>query len=74
MSDAQPGVVVLSDGEIRAQTLVWAAGTAPNPLVKTLPFEKDKRGGVKVDSALAVPGYSRERRQSVSVPLAISLS
>jgi NADH dehydrogenase len=58
LSDAQPGVVVLSDGEIRAQTLVWTAGTAPNPLVKALPFEKDKRGGVKVDSALAVQGHS----------------
>src|SRR5215470_6030261 len=58
LSGAQPGVVVLSDGEIRAQTLVWTAGTAPNPLVKALPFEKDKRGGVKVDSALGVPGHS----------------
>jgi NADH:ubiquinone reductase (H+-translocating) len=27
-------------------------------LLKTLPFEKDKRGAVKVDSALAVPGYT----------------
>jgi NADH dehydrogenase len=58
LSDAQPGVVVLSDGEIRARTLVWTAGTAPNPLLKALPLEKDKRGGVKVDSALAVPGHS----------------
>jgi NADH dehydrogenase len=57
LSDAQPGVVVLSDGEIPAQTLVWTAGTAPNPLVKGLPLEKDKRGGVKVDSTLAVPGH-----------------
>jgi NADH:ubiquinone reductase (H+-translocating) len=58
LSDAQPGVVVLSDGEIHAQTLVWTAGTAPNPLVKALPVEKDRRGGVKVDSTLAVPGHS----------------
>src|SRR5246500_3887020 len=28
LSDAQPGVVVVSDGEIRAKTLVWTAGTA----------------------------------------------
>jgi NADH:ubiquinone reductase (H+-translocating) len=46
LSDAQPGVVVVSDGEIRAQTLVWTAGTAPNPLLKSQPFECDKRGGV----------------------------
>jgi len=57
LSDAQPGVVVVSDGEIRAQTLVWTAGTAPNPLLKSQPFERDKRGAVKVDFTLAVPGY-----------------
>ena len=57
LNDAQPGVVVVSDGEIRAQTLVWTAGTAPNPLLKSQPFECDKRGGVKVDFTLAVPGH-----------------
>ena len=57
LSDAQPGVVVASDGEIRAQTLVWTAGTAPNPLLKSQPFECDKRGAVKVDFTLAVPGH-----------------
>ncbi len=57
LSDAQPGVVMVSDGEIRAQTLVWTAGTAPNPLLKSQPFERDKRGAVKVDFTLAVPGY-----------------
>lgn len=58
LSDAHPGVVVASDGEIRAQTLVWTAGTAPNPLLQSLPCERDKRGAVKVDSALAVPGHA----------------
>jgi NADH dehydrogenase len=57
LSDAQPGVVVVSDGEIRAQTLVWTAGTAPSPLLKSQPFEHDKRGAVKVDFTLAVPGH-----------------
>jgi len=57
LSDAQPGVIVVSDGEIRAQTLVWTAGTAPNPLLKSQPFERDKRGAVKVDFTLAVPGH-----------------
>src|SRR5208282_351808 len=57
LSDAQPGIVVVSDGEIRAQTLVWTAGTAPNPLLKSQPFERDKRGAVKVDFTLAVPGH-----------------
>ena len=57
LTDAQPGVVVLSDGEIQADTLVWTAGTAPNPLLKSLAVEKDKRGAIVVDRALAVPGH-----------------
>ncbi|HTV59775.1 MAG TPA: NAD(P)/FAD-dependent oxidoreductase [Verrucomicrobiae bacterium] len=56
LTDANPGVVQLSDGEIRANTLVWAAGTAPNPLLKSLPGEKDKRGAIVVDRNLACPG------------------
>ena len=40
LTDAQPGMVVLSDGVIRAETLVWTAGTAPNPLMKSLPDRK----------------------------------
>src|SRR5262249_21257254 len=33
------------------------AGTAPNPLLHAMSVEKDQRGAVKVDSALAVPGF-----------------
>jgi len=58
LADAREGVVVLSDGEIPAQTLVWTAGTAPNPLTKTLPLEKDKRGALIVDKTLAVPDHA----------------
>jgi NADH dehydrogenase len=54
--DAGPGVVTLSDGEIHAETLVWTAGTAPNPLVQALPLDKDKRRALVVDRTLAVPG------------------
>jgi NADH dehydrogenase len=57
LADARPGTVVLSDGEVPAETLVWTAGTAPNPLCKSLPLEKDKRSAVIVDRALAVPGH-----------------
>ena len=57
LSDVRPGIVVVSDGEIRARTLVWTAGTTPNPLLKSQSFECDKRGAVKVDSTLAVPGH-----------------
>lgn len=56
LTDAQPGLVTLGDGEILAETLVWTAGTAPNPLLKSLALEKDKRGALIVDRALALPG------------------
>ena len=58
LRDAQPGIVVLSDGEISATTLVWTAGTAPNPLLKSRLVDKDKRGAVIVDGTLAVRGHS----------------
>jgi NADH dehydrogenase len=58
LADARPGVVILNpDEEIRAQTLVWTAGTQPNPLIKTLPVEQDRRGAVVVDGTLAVPAH-----------------
>ena len=58
LADARPGLVMLKpDQEIPAQTLVWTAGTMPNPLLKTLPIEKDKRGALVVDGTLAVPGH-----------------
>ena len=56
LTDAHPGTIVLGDSEIRAHTLVWTAGTAPNPLLKSLPVEKDKRGAVVVQHKLAVTG------------------
>jgi NADH dehydrogenase len=58
LADARPGFVILKpDQEIPAQTLVWTAGTMPNPLLKSLPIEKDKRGALVVDNTLAVPGH-----------------
>jgi NADH dehydrogenase len=57
LKDAQEGTVVLSDGVIRAETLVWTAGTAPNPLLKSLAIEKDKRGAVVVDGTMAASGH-----------------
>jgi NADH dehydrogenase len=56
VADARPGAVILNTKEeILTETLVWTAGTAPNPLVQTLPVERDKRGAVVVDATLAVP-------------------
>ncbi len=56
LKDASPGKVVLSDGEIDASTLVWTAGTAPNPVLKTLGVELDKRGALVTDETLLVKG------------------
>lgn len=56
LTDARLGTVVLSDGEIPAETLVWTAGTAPNPLTKKLGLETDKRGAIIVDAMFAVHG------------------
>ena len=58
LNDCRPGNVVLSDGAIRARTLVWTAGTSPNPLLKTLPVETDRRGAVVVENTMAVAGHS----------------
>jgi NADH dehydrogenase len=57
LTDLQPGVVHLSDGEVPADTLVWTAGTAPNPLLRTLPVERDKRGAVIVETTLAIKDH-----------------
>jgi NADH:ubiquinone reductase (H+-translocating) len=58
LADAGPGVVVLNSGEvIHCQTLVWTAGTVPNPLLKTMQVDLDRRGAVLVDSHLAVPRH-----------------
>ncbi len=51
------GVVELSDGSsIPAKTLVWTAGTAPHPILATLPCLKD-RGRVAANEYLEVPGW-----------------
>jgi NADH dehydrogenase len=49
--------VSLADGTvIPARTLVWTAGTAPNPLLETLPCRKE-RGRLVADASLEVPGW-----------------
>jgi NADH dehydrogenase len=58
ITDAGDDVVALGDCEIRTKTLVWTAGTAPNPLLHSVAIEKDKRGAVVVDASLAVPGHA----------------
>jgi NADH:ubiquinone reductase (H+-translocating) len=49
--------VELSDGtHINTRTLVWTAGTAPHPLLETLPLPKERRR-LKVNGAMGVEGY-----------------
>ena len=49
--------VTLSDGTlIETNTLIWAAGGAPNPLLATLPCIKEK-GKLIVDTTLEIPGW-----------------
>jgi NADH dehydrogenase len=57
LTNFQPGFVTLSDGEIPAETLVWTAGTSPNPLLRNLPVQRDKRGAVIVETTLAIKDH-----------------
>jgi NADH dehydrogenase len=55
MESAEDGVVRLSDGdEFATDTLVWATGIAPNPLVAGLGLPVSDNGAVKVDATLRV--------------------
>ena len=47
----------LSDGNfLRSETLIWTAGTSPNPLLASLPCPKDRGRGL-VDETLEVAGW-----------------
>ena len=51
------GAVRLSDGtEIPTNTIVWTAGTSPNPLLETIPCAKD-RGRLLVSESLEVHAW-----------------
>jgi NADH dehydrogenase len=51
------GSVELSNGtKIRTKTLVWTAGTSPNPILDTLPCQKE-RGRLVVNEYMEVPNW-----------------
>ena len=55
VASARPGAVTLNTKEtIPTDTLVWTAGTAPNPLLAGLAIERDGRGAAVVENTLAV--------------------
>ena len=59
VAGATPDSVVLNEGEpVRTYTLVWTAGNQPNPILKTLPCERNRAGAVIVDSILTVNGLT----------------
>jgi len=59
VASAARGVVSLNDGnDIATDTLIWTAGTTPNPLLRTLDLSCDRRGAAIVDETLAVSGKS----------------
>jgi NADH dehydrogenase len=54
----EPEHVELDDGTIiPAHTIIGSVGVQPNPLVRNLGVEVDRRGRVVVDEFLRVPGY-----------------
>jgi NADH dehydrogenase len=57
VTGVRDGMVELSDGKkIRANTLVWAAGNAPNPLIAALPIPRSS-GRIQVNEFLEVPNF-----------------
>lgn len=57
VSEVDGNEVTLSNGErITTNSLIWTAGTAPNPILGQLPCEKD-RGRVCANEFLEVKGY-----------------
>lgn len=53
----EDAIIQLADGSrIPAETLIWTAGTTPNPLMVTLPCQIE-RGRVKVTAEMAVPDW-----------------
>ncbi len=52
-----PDAVELEDGtNISTNTAIWAAGTAPQPVIETLPCE-NKRGKIVVNEYMEVPNW-----------------
>lgn len=57
VASVQDHAVTLSDGTtIETDTIIWTAGTCPNPLLDTLPCGRQS-GRVTVDEFLEVPGF-----------------
>jgi NADH dehydrogenase len=57
ISEVGDGYTVATDGDrIPTQTVVWAAGIAPNPVVKAFGFPTNERGYIECERDLRVKG------------------
>ncbi|MFQ5788401.1 MAG: NAD(P)/FAD-dependent oxidoreductase [Thermodesulfobacteriota bacterium] len=57
VKEVTPDKVEFQDGNfIETKTAIWAAGTAPQPVILKLPFA-DERGRIEVNDYLEVPNY-----------------
>jgi NADH:ubiquinone reductase (H+-translocating) len=54
----EPGKVCLPTETIEAETIILAAGVVPNPVVTSLPVEKDRHGHILVDRTMRCPNHT----------------
>ncbi|MGD8794255.1 MAG: NAD(P)/FAD-dependent oxidoreductase, partial [Anaerolineae bacterium] len=55
VSGVEPDAVLLNDGRrLPSRTLVWTTGNRPNPLLSTLPCDRNRRGAVVTGDTLQV--------------------
>jgi NADH dehydrogenase len=59
VTDIQPGMIHLRDGEVPCSVALWAAGVRTEPLTKTLGVPLDRGGRVMVEPDLSIPGHPR---------------
>lgn len=53
----EPGKLHLPQETIEADTIILTAGIVPNPVVASLPVEKDRRGHIVVDGTMRCPRH-----------------
>jgi NADH dehydrogenase len=57
VTSVTPREVTISDGtKLACFTLIWTAGTSPNPILSLIDLPKEK-GRIRVEPTLAVPGH-----------------
>ena len=57
VTDVTPDAVCVGEDRIPAETVLWAAGVAASPLVKSLGASLDRVGRVLAEPTLTVPGH-----------------